>query len=79
MSRKITCHLVVGVDGSVRAVKGMPRPSPSDVVVRLDLTLPTPPRIAAVLKIDLPEPPDANVEAIVAQWGPVEDPGEKPE
>lgn len=72
--RKVTGYLIVDVHGGMRVVKNVPRTSPSEVVVQIDVTVPTPPKIAAALEIDLPEPPDANVEAIVAEWGPVEEP-----
>lgn len=72
--RQISCFLIVGLDGAVRAVKTRPRSIPTEVVVQVNLQLPTPPKIAAVLDIELPEPPSANVDHAVEEWGPIEDP-----
>jgi hypothetical protein len=69
--RTIRCYLIVGMNGAVRAVKTIPRPTPTEVVVQVNLRLPTPPKIAAF--IDIPDPPDANVDYTVAEWGPVVD------
>ena len=74
--RSITCHLIVGLDGSVRAVKNRPRTNPTEVVVQVNLVVPTPPKIAAVLDIELPEPPAVNVDYAVEQWSPLDDGGD---
>lgn len=70
MSRRITCYLVIGLDGQVSVLKNMPHANPTKVVVKVELNLPTPPRIAAVLSIELPEPPEANVDHAVEEWTP---------
>ncbi len=71
--RNIKAFLVVDLNGSIRAVKNRPRTVPTEVVVEVNLRLPTPPRIAAVLDIEVPEPPDSVVEFALGEWEPVEE------
>ncbi|MEL6984608.1 MAG: hypothetical protein AAFO29_19425 [Actinomycetota bacterium] len=73
MPRKLTVYVIADLNGTVRTLKTRPSPNPTEVVVKLDMTMPTPPKIAAHLQIDLPEPPDAKVEAAIEQWGPIEE------
>lgn len=56
---KVTGHLVVGFDGSMRATKKRPRPSAGEVVYEVHLDIPdgwTKP--VGVIKLTLPDPPD---------------------
>ena len=71
--RRLTVFLIVDLHGGARVVKNRPQLHPSEIVVQINLKLPTPPQIAAHLDIELPEPPEANVDATVGEWGPIDD------